>query len=130
MDQRKAVVAQYVDGVPSRAIAEEFGVTEQTVRKTVGPARVSLRRAPRPVREDAFDVISEASAYWAGFLFADGHIAFRPGYAPQISVGLAVIDRDHLEKASRIPLLYAFNFGAKPQDSGVSVLGSLTSPRR
>ncbi|MFI5487794.1 hypothetical protein ACIBXA_19930 [Micromonospora echinaurantiaca] len=48
------------------------------------------------LREDAFDRLTPEACYWIGFLFADGSVCYRQGHKPQISVGLAARDRDHL----------------------------------
>ena len=47
---------------------------------------------------DAFNMITPESAYWIGFLFADGCVADYGDGAPQIILDLAEKDRGHVEK--------------------------------
>lgn len=59
--------------------------------------RHSRSRRILPLNESAFDTITEESAYWAGFLMADGCISDTDRSTPKVSVRLAVKDRVHLE---------------------------------
>jgi hypothetical protein len=45
-----------------------------------------------------FDNITPDSAYWIGFLFADGSIVKKKVGSPTLTVGLQASDRGHLEK--------------------------------
>ncbi|MFG1838289.1 hypothetical protein ACGFH8_07615 [Micromonospora sp. NPDC049175] len=57
---------------------------------------VAIRRVVHTLRHEAFDLLTPEACYWLGFLFADGCVTYRAGHLPQISVGLAQRDRDHL----------------------------------
>ncbi|MCG5464032.1 hypothetical protein MED01_002195 [Micromonospora sp. MED01] len=57
---------------------------------------VALRRTVHTLRHDAFDLLTPEACYWLGFLFADGCVTYRTGHLPQVSVGLARRDREHL----------------------------------
>lgn len=48
--------------------------------------------------DNAFSEINELSAYWAGFIAADGHIEIRNAKENQLAITLARADRHHLEK--------------------------------
>jgi DNA-binding CsgD family transcriptional regulator len=53
-----------------------------------------------PLNEAAFDTITPESAYWAGFLMADGCV-YCHGTYPIISLTLSVTDVNHLRKFER-----------------------------
>ena len=51
------------------------------------------------LNEGAFDTITEASAYWCGFLMADGNIGVRknrPTSQPTVTLHISEVDREHL----------------------------------
>ena len=50
------------------------------------------------VNEAVFDTITEESAYWLGFLMADGSISTGKTGNPRIALTLAERDREHLVK--------------------------------
>jgi hypothetical protein len=93
--ERLEVVQRYVDGSTVPQLALAFGITDPAVRSLL-IRRGVYRRATHTLRHDAFEIFSEEAMYWIGFLFADGCVAYRVGHIPQISVGLAERDRDHL----------------------------------
>ena len=51
----------------------------------------------RTLNEACFDVLTEESAYWIGFLIADGNICYKKG-VPIIALHLKHIDLPHLNK--------------------------------
>jgi len=53
------------------------------------------------LNDNAFDELTKESAYWIGFLMADGNISIRKHGAPELSVVLANKDRQHVEKFRR-----------------------------
>jgi len=50
------------------------------------------------VNEGYFDVLNENSAYWLGFLYADGYVRLRNGRSGTLKLKLKVTDRNHIEK--------------------------------
>lgn len=94
--QRAEVVQQYLRGAAMAELAAAYGVTEPSVRGLLVRRGVVLRRTIHTLRDDAFDHLTPIACYWIGFLFADGSVSYRQGYMPQVSVGLAQRDRDHL----------------------------------
>jgi DNA-binding transcriptional regulator WhiA len=50
------------------------------------------------VNETIFDSITEASAYWIGFLMADGNVHNAKHGSPIIRLALGAKDRDHILK--------------------------------
>ena len=94
--QRAEAVRLYSEGMSLTEVANTFGFTEPGMRGLLLRRGVALRRTIHTLRHDAFDALMPEACYWLGFLFADGCVAYRPGHLPQISVGLAARDRDHL----------------------------------
>jgi hypothetical protein len=93
---RIEAVRQYRAGLSLTEVAKNFGLTEPGMRGLLLRRGVVLRRTIHTLRHDAFDLLTPEASYWLGFLFADGCVAYRPGHLPQISVGLAQCDREHL----------------------------------
>ncbi|GAA3747248.1 hypothetical protein GCM10022379_15290 [Micromonospora maritima] len=87
---------RFLGGATLSQIAAEFGVTAPSVRGLLSRRGVEIRSVSYGLRHDAFDDFGPESCYWIGFLFADGCVSYRTGHMPQISVGLAARDRDHL----------------------------------
>jgi hypothetical protein len=50
------------------------------------------------VNEEYFDVLNENSAYWLGFLYADGYVRLRNGRSGTLKLKLKDTDRNHIEK--------------------------------
>jgi hypothetical protein len=92
------IASSYLLGHSSSKIAANYGVTSQTIRRHLRKVG-TLIRCPKDAhtrhthKNDAFDVITEESAYWIGFLMADGCI-----WNDCLCIGLQSADRAHLEK--------------------------------
>jgi translation initiation factor 2 beta subunit (eIF-2beta)/eIF-5 len=61
-------------------------------------AGVFFGRRVHAVNESIFDNITEDSAYWIGFLMADGYIEVGKHGSPRIAITLAKEDLQHLDK--------------------------------
>lgn len=101
--QMKEAVEMYQSGESLHVIAKHFDVYVQSIWKPMKRAGVvmrSLSQAGRrfPVNENVFSEISERSAYWAGFLMADGNVQKGSKDSYLITLGLSVVDRAHVEK--------------------------------
>ncbi|MER7587201.1 hypothetical protein ABTW72_06660 [Micromonospora sp. NPDC127501] len=94
--ERSEAVRQYAEGRSIAEVAKNFGFTEPGMRGLLVRRGVVLRRTVHTLRHDAFDLLTPEACYWLGFLFADGCVTYRTGHLPQISVGLAQRDREHL----------------------------------
>lgn len=127
-DLVEAIVERYRGGEGSTSIASDLGIDKRSVfnvliREGVGTrpvgdrkgkiyhmpdaavraaARVRLgpsKHRQKPFDEHVFDVLTEESAYWIGFLMADGCISApieRPNR--RLFLQLALKDRDHLDR--------------------------------
>jgi hypothetical protein len=74
---KKIIVQQYKNGASSGKIGPRFGVQGQTVLHVLREAEIDRRDSSEAHRlfhvwESAFDRLTEDSAYWIGFLMADG----------------------------------------------------------
>ncbi|MEU1746861.1 hypothetical protein ACPXB5_07600 [Micromonospora arida] len=94
--ERSEAVRQYAEGLSVGEVAKNFGFTEPGMRGLLVRRGVVLRKTVHTLRHDAFDRLTPEACYWLGFLFADGCVTYRAGHLPQISVGLAQRDREHL----------------------------------
>lgn len=85
------ILALYKSGVDSNEIAKKFGVSGQNLRKFL-KRHVELRKRQEyckqyPINIEPFkDPSNEITAYWLGFLMADGHIR---KYAKNKSIKIA-----------------------------------------
>jgi hypothetical protein len=72
-------VKLYKSGLSQKKVGELLNTNQSTVSLALRENGVEIR--PRTtlrthfLREDAFDGITEESAYWMGFLMADGYVA-------------------------------------------------------
>ena len=48
--------------------------------------------------EEFFDVLNEKSAYWLGFLYADGYVRMKDGKSGELKLKLKDTDKHHIEK--------------------------------
>ena len=101
-DERRAeITARYMAGDGSEDLATEYGTTSTTVRRIVlgsGGSTRPLGRVQRPLRHDAFDVLTPEASYWLGMMFTDGTIGHRTDGQDNIALGLKACDRGHLVK--------------------------------
>jgi hypothetical protein len=101
--ERLAIRDEYLGGMSQVAIGRLHGIDPAAVRYTlrklgVPPRSLSDAFRKHALNEAAFDCITEASAYWAGMLMADGSIRMRKGRPWGISLVLSAKDRGHVEK--------------------------------
>jgi hypothetical protein len=50
------------------------------------------------VNESYFDILNDNSAYWLGFLYADGYVRMKDGRSGELKLKLKDTDKDHIEK--------------------------------
>lgn len=101
-DQTTAkIVELYKTGRGGESIGAEVGHSGHVVRAVLERQGVERRAfedmhaRPYPLWEEAFDKLTPESAYWLGFLMADGAIG---GHDHRILLALAVKDKEHLHK--------------------------------
>lgn len=101
------VVRLYADGWPCRQIADEYEVTDESIRCLLKRRDIKRRTRKYTANEAFFDVIkTESQAYWLGFLYADGNVSKRT-----VAIALNQRDKKHLQQfqhdvSSNAPLEY------------------------
>jgi DNA-binding transcriptional regulator WhiA len=53
------------------------------------------------LNENFFDVLNEKSAYWLGFLYADGYVRMKDEKSGELKIKLKDTDKNHIEKFLR-----------------------------
>jgi hypothetical protein len=92
-----AMVEGYLAGASAVVLGARFGVSSQSVynalqrRGIAVRTRKAARRNRYQLDETAFDAITPESAYWVGFLMADGSVG-----DTRVELGLSLKDKDHL----------------------------------
>jgi hypothetical protein len=96
--QRVEAVERYIRGQTCDQIGADFGVSGVAILDVLNRHGVTIRRRCI-VRHDALDEIMPESAYWCGFLFADGNVHRRSmRQQPVLSVGVAARDLQQIVK--------------------------------
>jgi len=96
VSNQQRIHEMYDEGVPVYIIAKRFKAAFQTINRFL-QNRGLPKRLLSSVNHDAFDEITPETAYWIGFLVADGCI-FRLKGSYCIQLHLSIKDLDHLEK--------------------------------
>ena len=99
--QRQEAERLYAAGWSCGRLASRYHVTYPSIYHMLAKRGVAFRppcrrNAQVSVNHSAFCIVTDESAYWAGFLMADGCISGRSKKAPQIILSLAVTDIDHV----------------------------------
>lgn len=93
----------YKAGSPIRKLAKEIRLSEESLVKILKEKGIyrtkqeSARggKSDAIIYDNALDILTPEALYWIGFIYADGHLAKD---RPRIVLGLATIDKDHLQK--------------------------------
>ena len=99
-DQINYIINDYSSNLSTTKLAKEFNVTTQAIRKILQENNVNLlslkeiNRVKFPRNSFAFNIIDENSAYWIGFLCADGTVLKNN----EIRISLNAKDIKHIEK--------------------------------
>lgn len=98
-EEKNVVAEACFNGMSGKSATKHFDISAPTVTRILRERGVVLPRKPRTcaLNENAFDIITPTSAYWMGFLFADGAILHGDG-SPSVAVNLGAKDREHVEK--------------------------------
>lgn len=96
------IAERYTNGESSTSVANDLGTSHKVICTSLRKSGVALRDASERHRtcnlnEAAFDVWTPEASYWAGFLFADGHITSPSTGSRQLVLRLKISDREHIE---------------------------------
>lgn len=95
------IVNDYLCGISGEGVARKHGISRCKVKRILRDNNLGMRQhlgnTRFPLNHNAFDIISERSAYWAGFLMADGNVFQYRNETPEIKLQLSVQDIDHLD---------------------------------
>lgn len=94
--QKQDIINDYANMVPTADIAIKNDISTSSVNNFLRRRGIETRRLGLEVDEYAFSTITPDSAYWIGFLMADGNV--RSSGQKEISLSLAVKDKAHVEK--------------------------------
>lgn len=95
------IISLYENGNGVMTIAETLGIHRSTVQRSLLRGGVTLRKSTPRNGYDLrfFENVTKESAYWAGFIAADGYI--RSNGRSTLSIKLSLVDYDHLLKFKR-----------------------------
>ena len=92
---KNAIKNLYEQGLTMQSIADQLNISSATVYKKLHKMNVSIRRKHSKIDETYFDnPNTEKSAYWAGFIAADGYI-YKPNNYVRLEINIK--DKQHLE---------------------------------
>lgn len=98
------VIALYQSGYSQGDIRKQLGVPLHVIWRILHKAKIPARPFFTPkkhsLRHDAFSTLTEESAYWTGFLMADGYV-YDKHSKNQIRLSLKRSDEQHIEKFKR-----------------------------
>ncbi len=97
------IIGKYEDGKSARHLGFEYGVADVTITSLLKKRDIFIRnrsnaKRTNQIKEDVFDTITEESAYWIGFILADGNVYHPKKRSKQLNIGLSEKDWEHLEK--------------------------------
>jgi hypothetical protein len=105
-NQKQDVIERYIAGESTGVLAKKYEVCNCHINTLLRKNNIKIRTANEtkrfkyPINEQAFDTITEESAYWIGVLMADGCISSN-GSSRRVVLALAERDRAHVEKLAK-----------------------------
>lgn len=103
LEQRLQAQKEYLDGETITNLSKKYGVHADTMYKNLVKLGTEIRSIGEnnrryPLDDNAFGTITPESAYWIGFLMADGNAFWRGPDCAQITITLHNRDYEHLVK--------------------------------
>lgn len=97
------IIQDYKSGISAYKLSFEHNVADVTItdflkRNNIVVRNRSNSKRTNQINENIFDQINEESAYWIGFILADGNIYYPKKRSKQLNFGLKESDYEHLEK--------------------------------
>lgn len=102
-EEIKHIMSSYEDGVSTTKLGKEFNCYDSNIGSLLQRNGIKLRSRSEANRkysldEDSFSEITPESAYWAGFIMADGSLSEKPHKHKVLCIELSIKDEDHLKK--------------------------------
>lgn len=132
-EQEQLIVNEYASGLTIKKLALHYCVSQATIQRTLVRNDFPRRIRKYDIDETVFNNITEESAYWVGFLMADGCINRHPyGGNPTVNITLKGSDDGHLNKFKLFlktdkPLYYSKNGQVHIQISSSEICERLIS---
>lgn len=127
-EQREEICDLYKKGYNSTQLSKQFNVSQANIsgilrRRNVKSRDNSTRQRRYKLNETIFNSINEESAYWVGFIMADGCVMSE---RRELIIRLSVRDKDHLIKfqqflKSNIPVKCHKRYGKTSFSNGKDV---------
>ena len=118
----------YLSGLSTAQVGEKFNVDRHTIKKVLQQQGIKMRLRhdacmKHSLNENAFNVLTDESAYWLGFMISDGNVCYpSAGGYPQVSIGLSVKDEVHVKKfRSFLGSSHKIHFGKKNHSANLAV---------
>lgn len=97
-EDEACVARGYASGISSCGLAKKWGLSRTTIvdilrRQGVETRSRSVSQRRHTLDDSVFDEVTDDTAYWVGFLMADGCV-----WRNTISLGLSLVDIGHLHK--------------------------------
>ena len=93
--RNQKIIELYKENNSMFKIAKILNISSKTVNDILKFNNIEIRRKHSKIKEDYFENFNcEKSAYWAGFIAADGYM-YKPGN--QVRVEINIKDKQHLE---------------------------------
>lgn len=97
------LIAEYLSGEPTTKLSIKYKISPAAIcgildRRNIPRRSLSDAKRIHTLNEKAFSEITEESAYWIGFIMADGTVIRTPRQSPEIAIVLQERDIKHLEK--------------------------------
>lgn len=109
IDISEKIIEKYIGGVSARQLGFEHNVADVTITGLLKRNNIKIKTHSKAIRdrygyglnENVFDEINEESAYWIGFILADGNVYRGSRNVNSINFGLKKSDWEHLEKLKK-----------------------------
>lgn len=100
-ERNLAIVKNYISGVSMTELTKNFELHRSTLQKILLRHGVKLHKNKSTIKcnKQFFNIYTNESCYWAGFILADGNIR---GNRNSLQIKLAKIDKEHLYKFLKI----------------------------
>ncbi len=100
-EQELQIIQACQEGQTAKSVAAAYGVAPSTLSTVLRKHGVKVhfgRPQHHTLNHNAFDTVTPESAYWMGFLFADGRVHWSSPGAAIVRLQLSIKDRKHVEK--------------------------------